>query len=101
MKKRWRRIVELTDKEIKALLDEMIAPKRVFDIERNKEDNTVSATIVTEWGENHDEIEDVIDLFETEYNVDFLITPEDQWKYRQYLFALGVNPLTIDNPYLK
>ena len=99
--KKYRRLTELTDKEIEELLQECVAPKKIKDIERNKESNEVYAVITTIWGDKKEEIEDNITLTETEYLVDWGIEPEDTWQYRQYLFALGVNPLTIDNPYLK
>ena len=101
MKKKYRRITELTDLEIKELLEEVVGPVvKTRDIKRNKHDNTVSAYITTKWGKISFEMEDLIELTETEYSVDFSITPDDIWKYRQYLFALGVNPLTQDNPYI-
>ena len=100
MKKKYRRIVELTDKEIKALLNECIAPKKIEDIERNEEDNEITAVITTVWGEEKEEIEDNITLTEDEYLVDWDIRPEDTWQYRQYLLALGVNPLSYKNPYI-
>ena len=100
MKKNYRRIVELTDKEIKALLNECVAPKKIKNIEHNEEDNEVSAIITTVWGEEKEEVEDKITLTEDEYIVDWGIEPEDTLQYRQYLFALGVNPLSFENPYI-
>ena len=100
MKRTYRRITELTDTEIKKMLNKLIAPKKIADIRRNEEENEIYATITTVWGDNKEEIEDEITLTETEYMVDWGIRPEDIWEYRQYLFALGVNPLTIDNPFI-
>lgn len=99
-KKNYRRIVELTDKEIKALINECIAPIKIENIERNEKDNEVHAVITTIWGTEKEEIEDEITLTEDEYMADWNIRPEDIWQYRQYLFAIGVNPLSFENPYI-
>ena len=95
----YRRITALTDKEIVDLCEEMFHPESAFDVVRGNDE--VRVTITTRWGEDAELMKDVVTLTETEYIVDWSIEPEDLWKYRQYLFALGVNPLTRDNPYLK
>ena len=92
-----RRITELTDQEVTALCVEMFHPDKILDIER--EDDVIRVTIVTTWPSGP--LEDIVTLDESEYDVDWQIEPEDTWQYRQYLYALGVNPLSRDNPYLK
>lgn len=95
---KYRAITDLSDVEIKALCEEIFRPEYVSDIERG--DDEVRVTIGTRWGEKSELMEDVVTLTDSEYDVDWGISPEDIWQYRQYLFALGVTPLAHDNPYL-
>ncbi len=103
MKKPDRRLTDLRKSEVNALLNEIVAPKAIQNLKYDKERNEITATVITEWTteEGMEDIEDDILLTEERYKVDWIIPPEEIRNYRMYLYALGINPLSKENPYMK
>lgn len=97
---KYRRLAQLRDYEINALLDILFGDHILVDIKRSDAPTELTVTIETLWESG--KIEDLIFMTETDVKThDIRLSSEDIWAYRQKLFALGVNPLTINNPYLK
>ena len=110
-----KKITDLTDAEITQIITDLFSPKEIKGLRRNKKKGTVSCSITTEWGEGSDvaEIEDILTLRNPfDYGLyeaidfedgSFPTDGEDVFKFKQFCFAMGVQPeyLTKSNPYLK
>ena len=111
-----RNFVDLTNEEVKRIVTDIFAAKKVTNIKRSKRNGEITCTIYTEWQTTDDDgtvidelIPDELTLmnpFEYGYDaiqVDFQKNPEDYKKLKQFCFANGVYGKEIDwifkNPY--
>lgn len=107
---KYREFLDLTDEEIKFILNDIFHPVNVENIQRDKEWDEFTVEMTTGgWDDGEDEdfeITDEITLkLPTSGNcgleVDFSLDKEDGLKWRQFLLAKGCNYLLKDNPYLE
>lgn len=92
---KYKRLVDLTDDEVREIVTVLVSPKEISKISRNSKYDEISCQIVTDWeddGEKFD-IEDTLILqnpFETDdypINVDFSLTKDDYWNFVKFCFA--------------
>lgn len=99
---KYREFLNLTDEEIKFILNDIFHPIKVDNIQRDEEFNEITADMTTIWNDGVDDfhVTDEIELTPNTINVDFSITNNDIYKWKQFLLAKGCNVLLKDNPYL-
>lgn len=94
----FRSLISLSDDEIRKVVTS-IYDCNIKEIQRDKSDGTVTVYAISDW--NGKEMEDTLHLeYEDIWSHDFAFSPDEIWKYKQYLFALGVNLLAKDNQFL-
>jgi len=103
---KYREFLDLTNDEILFILNDIFHPKRIENINRDKEWNQIDVDMTTEWGKADDEdgiieITDNIILSMDDIKVDFQMANGDMTKWKQFLLAKGCNYLLKDNPYLE
>ena len=98
----YRKLVDLTDEEVRFILTDIFDAIKVDDIQRDDEWNTISARITTGgWGSENEEITDTVELSEEDISVDFSLSDEDLFKWQQFLLAKGCDRRLLNNPYLQ
>lgn len=113
------KMYDLSDEDVKRIVDDIFSPTKITNIRRNKKTDTVSCTIYTEWeGRDEDgkketdiiadrvtfrnpfdcEPDDAIEFEDPNFPVD----QKDLKTLMQFCYAKGIQPeyLTKDNPYL-
>ena len=107
---KYREFLNLTDEEIKFILNDIFHPVKIENIQRDEEWNEFTVEMTTGgWDDGEDEdfeITDEITLklptpYDCGLGVDFSLNKEDGLKWRQFLLAKGCNYLLKDNPYLE
>lgn len=107
---RYREFLDLTDDEIKFILNDIFHPVKIENIQRDKDWNEFILEMTTGgWNDGEDEdfeITDEITLkLPTSYDcgleVDFSLNEEDRLKWRQFLLAKGCDYRLKDNPYIE
>lgn len=114
---RKRRISDLTNDEIKFIVNEIFKPKKITNIKAHKREDMISCTIYTEWTGKDDNgneeitvIQDYVELrnpfdYETEaiWWQDVAIHRDDYDKLKSYCYIKGIYGESIkwltDNPY--
>lgn len=99
---RYREFLDLTDEEIEFIINDIFHSVKVDNIQRDKDFNEITADMTTIWNDAVDDfhVTDEIELTPNTINVDFSITNNDKYKWKQFLLAKGCNVLLKDNPYL-
>lgn len=103
---KYREFLDLTDEDIIFILNDIFHPKKIENINRDKEWNSINADMTTEWGHEEDEdgiieITDNVVLSMDNIKVDFQMASGDLTKWKQFLLAKGCNQLLKENPYLE
>ncbi len=113
------KMYDLSDEDVKRIVDDIFSPTKITNIRRNKKTDTVSCTIYTEWeGKDEDgkKETDIIadrvtfrnpfdygpdDAIEFE-DPNFPVDQKDLKTLMQFCYAKGIQPeyLKKDNPYL-
>lgn len=111
------KMYDLSDEDVKQIVDDIFSPTKINNIRRNKKTDTVSCTIYTEWeGKDEDgkkETHIIADrvTFRNPFDCDDAIefedpnAPVEQKELKtlmQFCYAKGIRPeyLIKDNPYL-
>lgn len=96
----YRKFLDLTDEEIKFIINDIFHPIKVDNIQRDGKSNIISCDIYIM--EEYPEFADTLDLYINKIIThDFLITEDENFKWKQFLLAKGCNVLLKDNPYLE
>lgn len=104
----YRDFMDLTNEEIKFIVNEIFHPKKITNIKKSKKWNRFTCDITTGgWDDGETKDFEVTDELELEMpngrsngiHIDFSINAEDTTKWKQYLLAKGCNELLKDNPY--
>ena len=99
----FRQLTDLTNDEIKQIINDLFNPISIDRIIRCEYDEVV---VLFTWNWNDEIIEDEIKLSVPNINdgglsADFTLNAEDYLRYNQFLLAKGVNPYLKNNPYLE
>jgi len=101
----YRDFLDLTDDEVRFIINEIFKPIKIDNIGRSKEWREITCEITMLWGTEDSgglgAITDEIVLREGEIQVDFSFNKSDELKWRKYLIAKGCHFLLKDNPYIK
>lgn len=102
---KYRDFLDLTDDEIRFIVNEIFKPVNIDNISRNSEWREITCEITTTWGNGTEEdpYEDIADeliLKEKGIQIDFSTTGDDVIKWQKYLMAKGCHFLLKDNPYI-
>lgn len=114
------KLIDLTNDEIKQILQDIFQPKKITCIKRNKKYDEIYCKMYTEWKSINDNGEEEINLIADDITLrnpfnndkydsfgitDFEITYNDYKKLKQFCYAKGIYGHSIDflfdNPYLK
>ena len=112
-----RKFIDLTDDEIREIVTDIFAPKKITCIKRSKKYDEITCKIYTEWETTDDDgnkipelIPDELTLMnpfdygESAIQVQFQVDREDYTKLKQFCFAKGIYGVSIkwqmNNPYL-
>ena len=101
---KWRTITELTNEEVKELMDVSIKNKGISNIKRNKRHQEISLVLTTMCFDGKEEfpVEDEVFISEDGIHIhDFEPTAKELKLFYQKLFALWVCHWGINNPFLK
>ncbi len=103
---KYREFLDLTNDEITFILNDIFHPKKIENINRDKEWNQIDVDMTTDWGKADDEdgiieITDNIILSMDDIKVDFQMAKGSMTKWKQFLLAKGCNYLLKNNPYLE
>lgn len=100
---KYRKLTDLTDEEIRFAINDIIHPESIGDIKRDYQRDEIEVDITTDWGESDrpDLIADSITLTYNKMNVPWYDYGNDNYRWRQFLLAMGCNELLKNNPYLK
>lgn len=110
---KYRKIIELSDRKIRKIVNDIVAPVRIKSINRNLEDSAVEVMVETDW-ETYDDEDNLVTYTDEE-----MITLTDPWsdegittdghysfsndeifRYHQFCMANGVCKLYLENnPY--
>lgn len=104
----YKPVTDLTNDEIKFIINKIFNPKAIKNIRRHKRDHYISADIVTTWNCDDEKPFDVTDelcLYEPGYSsceieVDFSVDADDLHMWKQFCLAKGCFYLLKDNPFL-
>ena len=105
----YREFLNLTDDEIRFIVNDIFSPAEISNIQRHITSNTITCDITTGGWDNREEaafeITDELELgmpstMNCGINVDFSISVDDITKWKKFLLAKGCNELLKDNPYL-
>lgn len=99
----FRLINQLTDDEIKQIINDMFKPTKIIAISRDGSYPEVYVTFEWLWGD--DVLIDTVTLTmpnadDDGIKADFSLNAEDYLLYNQFLLAKGVNKYLHNNPYL-
>lgn len=99
----FRLITQLTDDEVKQIINDMFKPTKIIEISRDTTHQEVYVTFESIWG--NDIVVDSVTLTmpsgdDNGIRADFSLNGEDYLLYNQFLLAKGVNRYFRDNPYL-
>lgn len=102
---KYRKITDLTDKEIMEILNNLYEPDKIENIVRNVKDNEVVVDVTTTWivdekTKEEEQIVDEIILSDDQIYSQDLTSDDDQYEYLQFLAAKGCHYLFKDNKYL-
>lgn len=99
---KYRDFLELTDDEIKFIINDIFHPNKISNIERDKKCKKINVCITTGFQNEEEEFEitDEVELSISGIQVDFAINTDDVIKWKQFLLAKGCNELLKNNPYL-
>lgn len=111
----YREFLSLTDEEVKQIVIDIFAAKKVTNIKRSKKWDEITCKIYTEWETTDDDGKEVIELIPDEltmcdpfkYNeealhVNFQLKSSDYIQLKQFCIAKGILPDWVkDNPYMK
>lgn len=111
----YREFLSLTDEEVKQIVTDIFAAKKVMNIKRSKKWDEITCKIYTEWETTDDDGKEVIELIPDEltmcdpfkYNeealhVNFQLKSSDYIQLKQFCIAKGILPDWVkDNPYMK
>ena len=117
MKER-RSFLSLTDAEVREIVTDIFAPKKISCIKRSKKWDEITCKIYTEWESTDDDGNRVVDLCDDELtlrnpfdyeedaiHVQFQLVRSDYEKLKQFCFAKGIYGASIEwllnNPYAK
>lgn len=114
---KYRKITELTDDEIKFIVNEIYKPEKITRIIRLKREDIVRVRVKTRWHTTDDDGKDIYYLdseeltfrdpfryrnaFESDSNAYGFCYCDNYEKYKKYCLAKGVCYLLKDNPYLE
>jgi hypothetical protein len=99
---KYRKLVDLTDEEVRFILTDIFEAIKVDDIHRDMDFNTITAQMTTGgWGSENEEITDTVEMSEDDISVDFGIPEEDLFKWQQFLLAKGCDRRLLHNPYMQ
>ncbi len=110
--------LDLTDDEVRELVQYIFEPKKITCIKRNKKWDEITCKIYTEWNTTEDDgtvipelipdeltLKNPFDYGEEALHVDFQLHSTDYFKMKQYCYAKGIYGVSIkwlfDNPFLK
>lgn len=106
---KYRKFLDLTDEEIKFILNDIFHPVKIENIHRDKDWNQFTVEITTGgWNNGEDEDFEITDeitltlptLQSCGLDVDFSLDKEDELKWSQFLLAKGCDERLKNNPYL-
>lgn len=105
------KITDLSDDDIRYIVNEIFEPKKIENIVRDEEWESVSFTMTTTWkgdeGEDDFDIEDDVIMYNpfsynSPFHLPFNDTENDTEKYKQLCVSLGVLPDWLsDNKYIR
>ena len=112
------KFLDLTDEEIKQIVQDIFQPKKITCIKRNKKWDEITCKIYTEWETTDDDENNINELIpdyltlknpfdygEESIDVDFQLHYKDYVKLKQFCYAKGIYGHSIDflfdNPYLE
>ena len=100
---KYRKLIDLSDEEIKYALNDILHPRSIENIERDEELNCIFVDVETDWGVEgeHDYIIDTITLNNEMISVPWFDTGKDNYKWQQFFFFFFCNELLKDNQYLE
>ena len=114
---KYRPITDLTDDEVKQIVDEIFKPKRIFKITRRKRAKEIEVSIKTDWCFYDDDGKKKVyedteyvtlkDPFltnggiETDKNTYDFDSAKHDFMFKQFCLAKGVCCLLKDNPYME
>ncbi len=112
---KYREFLSLTNDEIKQIVTDIFATKKVTNIRRSKKWDEITCTIHTEWESTDDDGKEVVKLIPDELtlcdpfrygkdalHVQFQLRMSDYIKLKQFCVAKGILPDWVkDNPYMK
>ena len=99
----FRELTDLTDDEVKQIINDLFNPISIDDISRCGYDEIL---VLFTWKWNDEIIEDEIRMGVPNINdgglsADFTLNAKDYIRYNQFLLAKGVNSYLKNNPYLE
>lgn len=111
----YREFLSLTDEEVKQIVTDIFAAKKVTNIKRSKKCDEITCKIYTEWETTDDDGNKIPELIpdeltmcdpfkygENALHVDFKLLSSDYIKLKQFCIAKGILPDWVkDNPYIK
>lgn len=116
MSKAGRKFVDLTESEVRQIVQDIFNPKKISNIHFHKRDDEISCNIYTEWVSKDDNgkeevttckdeitLSNPFDNGEYAIHADFSIRKDDYIKLKQFCFANGIYGTSINwmfnNPY--
>ena len=116
--KTQRSFLDLTDEEVRELVQYIFEPKKITCIKRNKKWDEITCKIYTEWNTTDDDGKEIVELIPDELtlknpfdygeealHVDFQLHSTDYFKMKQYCYAKCIYGASIqwliDNPFMK
>lgn len=108
-KDKYRRIIDLTDEEIRFIINDIFDPKVIENIQRDVVEDRITCDITTDgWndGETAYAMTDELSLsmpsaVHSGIEIDFSVNPEEILKWKQFCIAKGCNTLFKNNPYIE
>ena len=111
----YREFLSLTNDEVKQIVTDIFAPKKVTNIKRSKKWDEITCKIYTEWESTDDDGKKVVELIPDELTlrdpfrykqnalpVQFQLKTSDYIQLKQFCIAKGILPDWVkNNPYKK
>lgn len=98
----FRKLTDLTDEEVKFIVNDIFKPKDIKDIVRDEENECITVTITLEWddGDMVSLIDDDVDFYYENISADFSLNYKDKINWKKFLLSKGCNKLLENNKYL-
>jgi len=96
---KYRDFMSLSNTEIIYIINDIFKPEKIENINRDFKFKEIYITINWKWDESS--VLDMLILKEDCISADFQQSTSDNFKYKQYLLAKGINELLKDNHYLE